>query len=70
MPDKKIKELAEELAVSKTAINKKVSDKNLKLWFAKNGNNYVINETGQKPIKSMFLVDNANLNLKQVGEKS
>lgn len=35
MADKTIKELAEELGVSKTAINKKVSDKNRKLWFAK-----------------------------------
>ena len=54
MADKTIKELAEELGVSKTAINKKVSDKNRKLWFAKNGNKFVINETGQKAIKSMF----------------
>lgn len=30
----------------------------------------MINETGQKAIKSMFLVDNANLNRKLVGEKS
>ncbi|MGK3765266.1 HTH domain-containing protein, partial [Enterococcus faecium] len=52
MADKTIKELAEELGVSKTAINKKVSDKNRKLWFAKNGNKFVINETGQKAIKS------------------
>ena len=70
MTEKTIKELAEELGVSKTAINKKVSDKNRKLWFAKNGNKFVINETGQKAIKSMFLVDNANLNRKLVGEKS
>ncbi len=27
-------------------------------------------KTGQKAIKSMFLVDNANLNRKLVGEKS
>ncbi|WP_258081964.1 HTH domain-containing protein [Enterococcus faecium] len=31
MTEKTIKELAEELGVSKTAINKKVSDKNRKL---------------------------------------
>ena len=54
MADKTIKELAEELGVSKTAINKKVSDKNRKLWFAKNGNKFVINETGQKAIKSIL----------------
>ncbi|HFD1699998.1 TPA: DUF536 domain-containing protein [Enterococcus faecium] len=70
MADKTIKELAEELGVSKTAINKKVSDKNRKLWFAKIGNKFVINETGQKAIKSMFFVDNANLNQQLVGEKS
>ncbi|HFL3543389.1 TPA: hypothetical protein ACG3PD_003707 [Clostridioides difficile] len=44
MADKTIKELAEELGVSKTAINKKVSDENRKLWFAKIGNKFVINE--------------------------
>lgn len=62
MADKTIKELAEELGVSKTAINKKVSDKNRKLWFAKIGNKFVINEIGQKAIKSMFLTENENLN--------
>jgi hypothetical protein len=70
MADKTIKELAEELGVSKTAINKKVSDKNRKLWFAKIGNKFVINEAGQKAIKSMFFADNANSNRKLVGEKS
>ncbi|SPX04267.1 Uncharacterised protein [Enterococcus faecium] len=55
MTEKTIKELAEELGVSKTAINKKVSDENRKLWFSKIGNKFVINETGQKAIKSMFL---------------
>lgn len=70
MADKTIKELAEELGVSKTAINKKVSDKNRKLWFAKIGNKFVINETGQKAIKSMFFTDNANSNQQLVGEKS
>ncbi len=54
MTEKTIKELAEELGVSKTAINKKVSDENRKLWFSKIGNKFVINETGQKAIKSMF----------------
>ncbi|HFD0867425.1 TPA: DUF536 domain-containing protein [Enterococcus faecium] len=70
MADKTIKELAEELGVSKTAINKKVSDKNRKLWFAKIGNKFVINETGQKAIKSMFFTNNANSNQQLVGEKS
>ncbi|XTY08417.1 DUF536 domain-containing protein (plasmid) [Enterococcus faecium] len=70
MTEKTIKELAEELGVSKTAINKKVSDKNRKLWFAKNGNKFVINETGQKAIKSMFFNENENSNQQLVGEKT
>ena len=49
-----IKELADELGVSKTAINKKVTDRERKLWFSKIGNKFVINEDGQKSIKRMF----------------
>ena len=70
MTEKTIKELAEELGVSKTAINKKVSDKNRKLWFSKIGNKFVINETGQKAIKSMFFNENENSNQQLVGEKT
>lgn len=70
MADKTIKDLAEELGVSKTAINKKVSDENRKLWFAKIGNKFVINEIGQKAIKSMFFTENENSNQQPVGEKS
>ena len=55
---KTIKELADELGVSKTAINKKVTDRERKLWFAKIGNKFVINENGQKAIKQMFSSDN------------
>ena len=51
---KTIKELADELGVSKTAINKKVKDRERKLWFSKIGNKFVINEDGQKSIKRMF----------------
>ncbi|PQG82687.1 DUF536 domain-containing protein [Enterococcus faecium] len=65
-----MKELAEELGVSKTAINKKVSDENRKLWFSKIGNKFVINETGQKAIKSMFFNENENSNQQLVGEKT
>ncbi|HBK5776525.1 TPA: DUF536 domain-containing protein, partial [Enterococcus faecium] len=68
--EKTIKELAEELGVSKTAINKKVSDENRKLWFSKIGNKFVINETGQKAIKSMFFNENENSNQQLVGEKT
>ena len=52
---KTIKELAEEIGVSKTAINKKVTIENRKTWFTKIGNRFVINEVGQKAIKYMFL---------------
>ncbi|MGF1338418.1 hypothetical protein ACQSGH_27865 [Klebsiella pneumoniae] len=52
---KTIKELAEEIGVSKTAINKKVTIENRKTWFSKIGNRFVINEVGQKAIKYMFL---------------
>ena len=51
---KTIKERADELGVSKTAINKKVTDRERKLWFSKIGNKFVINEDGQKSIKRMF----------------
>ncbi|EGP4912726.1 DNA-binding protein [Enterococcus faecium] len=70
MTEKTIKELAEELGVSKTAINKKVSDENRKLWFSKIGNKFVINETGQKAIKSVFFNENENSNQQLVGEKT
>ncbi|WP_260310477.1 DNA-binding protein [Lactococcus lactis] len=59
---KTIKELADELGVSKTAINKKVTDRERKLWFAKIGNKFVINESGQKSIKKMFEGKTENLN--------
>ena len=52
---KTIRELADELGVSKTAINKKVSDSERKQWFSKNGNRFLVNENGQKAIRTMFL---------------
>ncbi len=54
---KTIRELAEELGVSKTAINKKVSDRERKQWFSKKGNRFLVNEIGQDAIKSMFSYD-------------
>ena len=51
---KTIRELADELGVSKTAINKKVSDSERKQWFSKNGNRFLVNENGQKAIRKMF----------------
>ncbi|MCP1276921.1 DNA-binding protein [Leuconostoc citreum] len=57
---KTIRELADELGVSKTAINKKVSDTERKQWFSKIGNRFLISEDGQKAIKLMFsnVIDN------------
>lgn len=57
---KTIKEIADELGVSKTAINKKVTDDNRKLWFSKIGNKFMVNETGQVAIKSMFVSNRTN----------
>ena len=54
---KTIRELAEEIGVSKTAINKKVSDSERKQWFSKKGNRFLVNEIGQDAIKSMFSYD-------------
>lgn len=61
---KTIRELAEELGVSKTAINKKVSDSERKQWFSKKGNRFLVNEIGQDAIKSMFSYDINNRKLK------
>lgn len=60
---KTIRELADELGVSKTAINKKVSDSERKQWFSKNGNRFLVNENGQKAIRTMFSsgIDNHKL---------
>lgn len=54
MSKKTIKELAEEIGVSKTAIFKKVTESQKNNWFTKSGNQFLISETGQKAIKSMF----------------
>lgn len=60
MSKKTIKELAEEIGVSKTAISKKVTETQKKKWFTKIGNQFVISEEGQKAIKSMFISDKKN----------
>jgi len=57
---KTIKELADELGISKTAINKKVNENQKRKHFSKIGNKFVIDEEGQKLIKGMFLSENAN----------
>ena len=68
---KTIKELADELGVSKTAINKKVTDIERKLWFAKIGNKFVINEDGQRSIKRMFegVTENQESQIKNLEQK-
>ena len=68
---KTIKELADELGVSKTAINKKVTDRERKLWFSKIGNKFVINEDGQKSIKRMFegLIENQESQTENLEQK-
>jgi len=57
---KTIKELADELGVSKTAINKKVSENQKRKHFSKNGNKFLIDDEGQRLIKSMFLDSDEN----------
>ena len=54
MADRTIKELAEEIGVSKTAINKKVTKEIRATYFSKIGNKFVINEEGQRIIKDLF----------------
>ena len=68
---KTIKELADELGVSKTAINKKVTDRERELWFSKIGNKFVINEDGQKSIKRMFegLIENQESQTENLEQK-
>ena len=68
---KTIKELADELGVSKTAINKKVTDRERKLWFSKIGNKFVINEDGQRSIKRMFegVTENQESQIKNLEQK-
>ncbi|EOT45113.1 hypothetical protein OMY_02247 [Enterococcus sulfureus ATCC 49903] len=56
--NKTVKELADEIGVSKTAIYKKVNENQRKLWFSKIGNRFVISEEGQKVIKSKFETKN------------
>ena len=55
-----IKELADELNVSKTAINKKIDETFKEKYVTKNGNRFVIDVFGQKIIKSMFKDVNEN----------
>jgi len=61
--EKTIKQLADELGVSKTAINKKINENFKRKHFKKNGNKFLIDESGQNAIKSMF-TDSSSFNRK------
>ena len=50
-----IKQLADEIGVSKTAIRKKIENLGLRSSLRKNGNQFVIDEKQQSLIKSAFL---------------
>lgn len=51
---KTIKELADELGVSKTAVNKKIDNLGLRSSLRKNGNQFAINKKQESLIKSEF----------------
>ena len=51
---KTIKQIAEELGVSKTAVRKKIENLGLHSGLRKNGNQFVIDEKQEKLIKSAF----------------
>jgi len=58
--EKTIKELADEIGVSKTAINNKVDEEMRNKYYSKIGNKFVINEDGQEEIKSLFIEEPLN----------
>jgi len=52
--DKTIKQLADDLGVSKTAINKKINENFKRKHFKKIGNKFLIDSDGQNAIRDMF----------------
>lgn len=52
---KTIKQIADEIGVSKTAIRKKIENLGLRSSLQKNGNQFAIDENQEKLIKSAFL---------------
>lgn len=67
---KSIKDIADELGVSKQAIRKEIANLKMQTSLRKIGNQFVINETQEKLIKSAFLnrqsqTENANQNANQ-----
>lgn len=68
---KTIKQIADELGVSKTAINKKIDNLGLRSSLRKNGNQFAIDEEQESLIKSAFLEKETQTeNRKPVGEKT
>lgn len=56
---KTIKQIADELGVSKTAVRKKIENLGLRSSLQKNGNQFAIDENQEKLIKSAFLESEA-----------
>lgn len=52
---KTIKQIADEIGVSKTAVRKKIENLSLRSSLQKNGNQFVIDEEQEKLIKSAFM---------------
>lgn len=52
--DKTIKQIADDLGVSKTAVRKKIDNLGLRSSLRKNGNQFVINKTQEKAIITAF----------------
>lgn len=68
---KTIKQIADELGVSKTAVNKKIENLGLRSSLRKIGNQFAIDETNESLIKSAFLGNKSQTeNRKPVCEKS
>jgi len=55
--EKTIKQLADEIGVSKTAINKKINENFKRKHFKKIGNKFLIDSDGQNSIKDMFFIN-------------
>lgn len=69
--DKTIKELADEIGVSKTAVRKKIENLGLSDKLSKNGNQFAINKEQENLIKLAFQKKESQTeNRKQVSENS
>ena len=68
--EKTIKDLADELGVSKTAIRKKMTDEFREKYTRINGKTIYINDEGQKKIRETSTRRNNNKKNKEVEEKT